>query len=187
MDEGGNSEAPTMDEGGNSEAPTVKKTKEKKKVNDGGTSVAPNMDDGGNSEAPTMDDGVNDTGSNDQFEIAPPRHMEAEQNDEITELLSTQQSGVTTVKWYAPPPQLVPGPTPHQQMQMGHVQLQSRVQIRAPPPSSFGQYKPPRQGRGTKKPEGNKKIVVDGGIKFLDLSSQGSNADSKGKKKVTRK
>ncbi|KAL8462897.1 hypothetical protein ACS0TY_033778 [Phlomoides rotata] len=187
VDDGGNSEAPTMDEGGNSEAPTVKKTKGKKKVNDGGTSVAPNMDDGGNSEAPTMDDGVNDTGSNDQFEIAPPRHMEAEQNDEITELLSNQQSGVTTVKWYAPPPQLVPGLTPHQHMQMGHVLLQPRVQIRAPPPSSFRQYKPPRQGRGTKKPEGNKKIVVDGGIKFLDLSSQGSNADPKGKKKVTRK
>ncbi|KAL8469788.1 hypothetical protein ACS0TY_032591 [Phlomoides rotata] len=178
VDDGGNSEAPTMDEGGNSEAPTV---------NDGGTSVAPNMDDGVNSEAPTMDDGVNDTGSNDQFEIAPPRHMEAEQNDEITELLSNQQSGVTTVKWYAPPPQLVPGLTPHQHMQMGHVLLQPRVQIRAPPPSSFRQYKPPRQGRGTKKPEGNKKIVVDGGIKFLDLSSQGSNADPKGKKKVTRK
>ncbi|KAL8507851.1 hypothetical protein ACS0TY_018407 [Phlomoides rotata] len=108
VDDGGNSETPNMNDGGNFEAPTVKKTRGKKKVNDGGTSVAPNMDDGGNSEAPTVKK------TRGKKKIAPARHMEAEQNDEITELLSTQQSGVTTVKWYALPPQLVSGPTPHQ-------------------------------------------------------------------------
>ncbi|KAL8474228.1 hypothetical protein ACS0TY_030886 [Phlomoides rotata] len=119
-------------------------------------------------------------------EIAPPKLVTPQLIDEseITGLtVDTQQSQVANKEWYKPPstPNMQP-PLVHQQMQgpPAHVQLQPRVQIRAPPP-----YAPHLQGQFRQiRAEKVKQIIVDGdGQKFMDLSSQGSNAEKKGKKK----
>ncbi|KAL8556787.1 hypothetical protein ACS0TY_004304 [Phlomoides rotata] len=119
-------------------------------------------------------------------EVAPPKFVTPQLIDEseITDLtVDTQQSQVAIKEWYKPPPTPNMQPPPmHQQMQgpPAHVQLQPRVQIRAPPP-----YAPHLQGQFRQiRAEKVKRIIVDGdGQKFMDLSSKGSNAEKKGKKK----
>ncbi|KAL8537357.1 hypothetical protein ACS0TY_012489 [Phlomoides rotata] len=165
--------------GGIGSAPVALKKGTKKKqfqVNEGGsrTTNAPtsskkkvnNKNDDGS--APQNGE---DGSSGAHIEIAPPRANNSveiqEVNDEIG--VATQGSRVTTVRLYASTPQtLVPGPTPHQQLHGARPpNLHQRVQIRAPPPYSNSHFT-------TRSMPSNpmlQKKIVEGGRKFLDLSS----------------
>lgn len=102
--------------------------------------------------------------------------------------IATQESHITTVRWYASPTSLVQGPTMDQQLQMGlghpQHQPQARVNLRLPPRFSDAHFT--TRSRATHQDSTLNNIYVDAnGKKFIDLSNQRNcGADSKGKKKA---
>ncbi|GER30053.1 amino acid permease 4 [Striga asiatica] len=76
-----------------------------------------------------------------------------------------------------------PGPTPFQQLKMSSVSapnpLQTRINIRAPPPIIGGYTLPVFSSQ----PTNSKSIVIDGGQKFMDLSQNSVCVQKRKKKK----
>ncbi|KAL6558019.1 hypothetical protein OROMI_018369 [Orobanche minor] len=77
----------------------------------------------------------------------------------------------------------IEGPTMHQQLQMGNPSLQIRVQMRTPPPSTYGGIFTNRN-HITLQPETLRRVFVKDGHKFICLLSQANEPDKNGKKKV---
>ncbi|KAL8544367.1 hypothetical protein ACS0TY_004780 [Phlomoides rotata] len=118
-------------------------------------------------------------------DIAPPNTVRSEPEP----VIPTQESGITTVRWYAPPRPPVQGPSMHQQLGMSLRQpsqtILPRVQLRGPAPFSDGHFT--MKSKDTVQSETFNRIYVDDvGNKFMELSSGSSgNGYNKGKKKVT--
>ncbi|KAL8557539.1 hypothetical protein ACS0TY_004832 [Phlomoides rotata] len=118
-------------------------------------------------------------------DIAPPNTV----RNEPEPVIPTQESGITTVRWYAPPRPPVQGPSMHQQLGMSLRQpsqtILQRVQLRGPAPFSDGHFT--MKSKDTVQSETFNRIYVDDvGNKFMELSSGSSgNGYNKGKKKVT--
>ncbi|KAL8486768.1 hypothetical protein ACS0TY_023455 [Phlomoides rotata] len=109
--------------------------------------------------------------------IAPPKIVTEEHNDGVSEHHLSQ---VTSESWFIPSPiPNVQGLTMHQQLQMGKPPSQPEVKFRAPPQSTYGHFT--LRAKTTIRPETLKKIIFDNGHKFMDLSSQGSSTDKRGK------
>ncbi|KAL8484912.1 hypothetical protein ACS0TY_027276 [Phlomoides rotata] len=109
--------------------------------------------------------------------IAPPMIVTEEHTDGVSEHHLSQ---VTNESWLTPSPiPNVQGPTMHQQLQMGKPPSQPGVKFRAPPQFTDGHFT--LRAKATIRPEPLKKIIFDNGQKFMDLSSQGSSTDKRGK------
>ncbi|KAL8510024.1 hypothetical protein ACS0TY_017017 [Phlomoides rotata] len=113
--------------------------------------------------------------------LYPPRTRNQMANEDLVDEQhnDTQQSTTTNVTWNQPAPQPQQGPSQHDQLELGQP-VASRVQMRRPP--RFGEGHFSRTQFVAPQQTVKKKVFVEGGQKYMNLSKSSSKA-MKGKKK----